>query len=148
MQVIDVNVLVALFVEDHPHHDAASQWWDEATSTGEPFTVPEIVWVGFTRLLTSGRTPIAPVDLATAWEFASAVMAQPSHARYVSSPRTLGEFTRLGIGARATGNLLTDAYVAACAAAYGATVVTFDRDFRKFDGVKVMELAPADSTSG
>ena len=141
MQVVDVNVLVALFVEDHPHHGAASQWWDEVASTGEPFTVPEMVWVGFIRLMTGGRTPIAPVDFATAWEFASAVMAQPSHAGYVSSPRTLEEFARLGIGARAAGNLVTDTYIAACAATYGATVVTFDRDFRKFDKVLVKELS-------
>jgi len=143
MQVVDVNVLVALFVEDHPHHGAASQWWDEVASTGEPFTVPEMVWVDFIRLMTGGRTPIAPVDFATAWEFASAVMAQPMHARFVTDPRTLEEFTGLSQQARAHGNLVTDAYIAACAAAYGATVVTFDRDFRKFDGVKVKELSSA-----
>ncbi|HEX7740766.1 MAG TPA: TA system VapC family ribonuclease toxin [Marmoricola sp.] len=143
MQVVDVNVLVALFVEDHPHHGAASAWWDEVVSTGEPFTVPEIVWMGFARLMTSGRTPIAPVDFATAWEFAAAVMAQPMHTRFATDPRTLEEFAELNQQARAKGNLVTDAYIAACAATYGATVVTFDRDFRKFDGVKVKELAPS-----
>lgn len=33
------------------------------------------------------------------------------------------------------------AFIAACASAIGATVVTFDRDFRKFDGLRVLELA-------
>jgi predicted nucleic acid-binding protein len=34
---------------------------------------------------------------------------------------------------------VTDAYIAASAVTLGAGVVTFDRDFRKFDGVRILE---------
>ena len=43
--------------------------------------------------------------------------------------------------AKASANLVTDAYIAAAAIALGATVVTFDRDFRRFDGLSVLELS-------
>ena len=44
-------------------------------------------------------------------------------------------------GADASANLVTDAYIASAAMAMGATVVTFDRDFRRFDGLSVLELS-------
>ena len=42
--------------------------------------------------------------------------------------------------AGASADLVTDAYIAAAAISLGATVVTFDRDFRRFDGLSVLEL--------
>jgi hypothetical protein len=45
-----------------------------------------------------------------------------------------------GLLARAgtAGNLVNDAHLAALALEYGATVVTFDRDFARFEGVRVL----------
>ena len=39
---------------------------------------------------------------------------------------------------QAHGGLVIDAYLAALASEYGATVVIFDRDFARFDGVVVL----------
>lgn len=50
-------------------------------------------------------------------------------------------FTNQCREASATANLVTDAYIAATAISLGATLVTFDRDFRRFDGLKVLELS-------
>ncbi len=38
----------------------------------------------------------------------------------------------------ARGNLVSDAYLAALAIEYGATLVTFDRNFARFGGVTIM----------
>lgn len=141
MNVLDVNVLIALYRAEHPHHDAARTWWNESAAAGEPFTVPDLVWVAFTRIITNRRAVTVPATFEQAWTFAEAVIAQPTYLTFAAEPRTLHEFARLSHDVNATGNLITDAYIASTAAVYGATLVTFDRDFRKFDGARVTELA-------
>lgn len=139
--VIDLNVLIALASADHTHRSAALAWWNDATDAGDTFTVPDVVWVGFARIMTNGRAVRTPVSWADAWSFAEAFMAQPKYLRFHVDPRTMDEFARLASTVGARGDLVTDAYIAACAAAYGGTVVTFDRDFRKFDDLRVLELS-------
>lgn len=140
MKLIDVNVLVAMFLADHVHHDSAADWWQDALEAGEPVTVPDMVWVGFVRLVTNSRVVTTPATFEQAWAFTEAVAAQPTYLTFSSDPAVLAGFAQLGGEASARGDLVTDAYIAACAKAYAATVVTFDRDFRKFDGLRVMEL--------
>ena len=140
MNVLDANVVLALYRPDHVHHVAASRWWDGALSGGDPFTVPDLVWVAFTRLVTNHRVLPVPATFEQAWAYAEAVQQQGAYATYQAHPRTLVEFARLCSESRAVGNLITDAYIAAIATSLGGTVITFDRDFRKFDGVRVVEL--------
>lgn len=141
MNVLDVNVLIALYRAEHPHHETARSWWDDSCGAGEPFAVPDLVWVAFARIVTNSRALAVPATFEQAWSFADAVMAQPTYLIFSAEPRTLAGFARLCQEVGATGNLITDAYIAASSAAYGATLVTFDRDFRKFDGLRVNELA-------
>ena len=140
MNVLDTNVVIALFRADHPHHEPAWAWFREALADGEPFTVPDIVWVALTRVATSRRVFADPAPFATTWDFVDSMRQQPTYLAFMGTPRTLHEYERLATAARATGTLLTDVYIAATARSLGGTVVTFDRDFRKFDGVRVKEL--------
>jgi predicted nucleic acid-binding protein len=41
--------------------------------------------------------------------------------------------------ASAAANLATDAYIAAFALSWAASVATLDRDFRRFDGLRIIE---------
>ncbi len=141
MNVPDVNVLIGLFRPEHPHHAAARSWWATSRAAGEPFTVPEVVWSGFARVVTNPRAFTVAASFAEAWAFVESVTRQPTHRTYAAHPRTLAEFARLAGESGARGNLVADAYIAACAAAYGGTVVTFDRDYRRFDGLRVLELS-------
>lgn len=141
MNFPDVNVLIGLFRPDHVFHDAARRWWRETVDHGETFTVADVVWTGFARTVTNPRIFAVPAPFPEAWAFIDAVTRQPTYRAFVSHARTLEEFGRLGHLARARANLVSDAYIAACAAAYGGTVVTFDRDFRRFDDLRVRELA-------
>ena len=141
MNVLDANVLLALYRTDHPHHESATAWWQESLSTGESCTVPDLVWVVFIRIATNRRVFPVPATFDQTWAFAYAMIHQATYLRFASDIDTLYEFARLGAQARATANLVTDAYVAATASALGATVVTFDRDFRRFEGLRVIELA-------
>lgn len=141
MNVLDVNVLVALFTDDHVHHQRARAWLDQSLERGEPFTVPDIVWASFIRLVTNRRVRAIPATFDEAWQFVVSLRRQGAYLEFAGHPRTLTEFAHLCIGSNATADLVTDAFVAASAVTLGATVVTFDRDFRKFDGVRILEPA-------
>lgn len=52
-----------------------------------------------------------------------------------------GILGRLLLGAGTAGNLTTDAHLAALAIEHGAQVLTFDRDFARFAGVRIAALA-------
>lgn len=140
MQLPDVNVLVALLREGHPHHATASTWLEETAEAGEPFSVPDVVATGLVRVGTNPRIWQDPATPQQVFEFLDDLRAEPTHLGWVTSPRAEALFRRVTLGSGVTGARVSDAWIAATAMAYKATVVTFDRDFRRFDGVEVKEL--------
>lgn len=139
MNLPDVNILVALYRPDHVHHEPASEWWE--SSAHETFTVPDAAWSGFIRTATNRRIWADPASASEAWDFARSVMEQSTHRSFPSDAGVLAHFERLCREVNAHANLVSDAYLAASAVAVGGTVVTFDRDFRKFDDLRVLELS-------
>ena len=139
MNVVDVNVLVALARADHPHHASATAWFTASLAEGTPFSAPDFVEAGFVRVVTNRRF-WAPMPLDAVFEFLEAFRAQPGYVTWVTSPHTSEIFKQLSLDLGVSGPRSSDLFIAALAAAYGARVVTFDRDFRAFDGVDVTEL--------
>lgn len=141
MIVLDVNVLLALFREDHPDHEVAHTWWESESQRGTSITVPDLVWVGFLRIATDRRAFTDPAPLEHALRFVRSVADQPAYARFVAHPHLLDAFVRTCDAGRVVGNRVTDAYIAAVTISLGARLATFDRDFRRFDGLVAVELA-------
>lgn len=139
MKVWDVNVLLAHFHPAHPQHEATTRWVSHELTTGEPFTVPDLVWVGFLRLATHRQVLDVPATFAEAWSYLDAVRRQPTYLPHAPDASLLDGLHRVALEASANADLVTDAYIAAVAVSLGAAVATFDRDFRKFDGVRVVE---------
>jgi len=68
---------------------------------------------------------------------AIAVWLTPSHTVLVEpSARHLSLLRGLLAGVGTAGNLVPDAHLAALALEYDATVISFDRDFGRFEGVR------------
>ncbi len=103
-------------------------------------TVPDLVWVGFIRVVTHPRILRPPSSPEEAWRFVEAVQAMGTYIQYASHPRLMSLFAAHCRDANASADLVTAAYIASATAALGATLVTFDRDFRRFDGLSVLEL--------
>src|SRR5690606_35149232 len=53
--LLDVNVVLAAFRQDHAHHSLARPWLERTISTGTGILVPDAVWVGFVRLATNSH---------------------------------------------------------------------------------------------
>lgn len=140
MQLPDVNVLVALLRESHPHHATASAWLEETANAGEPFSVSDVVATGLVRVGTNPRIWQDPATTQQVFDFLDDLRAEPTHLVWVTSPRAETLFRQVALDSGVTGPRVSHAWIAATALAYKATVVTFDRDFRRFDGVEVNEL--------
>ncbi len=138
MIVLDVNVLLATFRADHAHHPIARRWLDRVLDTGTGILVPDFAWVGFVRLVTNTHIFEVPSTPAEAFEFMDALCSVPSYAGIPGLPDGLAAFRDTVLGADAWGNLVPDAYLAAIARAHAVPVASFDRDFRRFDGLEII----------
>lgn len=96
----------------------------------------ELVLSRFLRVVTHPRAMTTPAPVEAALGFAAALREQPNAMILSPGPRHWGIFERLCREAGATGNLVPDAYLAALAIEHGAEVVTADRDFARFPGVR------------
>lgn len=141
MIVLDVNILIAAFRQDHPHHDATRPWLAALLGGYDDVVVPDPVWVGFLRIVTHPNALIEPSSLDEAAAFITDVVSAPA---YLTAPPFTESATRLVDLCResqATANLVPDAYIASVALGYGCPVATFDRDFRRFDGLAIVTPA-------
>ncbi len=136
MILLDVNVLLAAHRDDHPHHRLVRPWFEGLLKGDEPFTVADITWASFVRIATSRRIFTVPTPLDGAFGFLKAVRGQPQHVAVAPGERHLGMFEELCHAADATGDLAADAYVAAIAMEQDCELVSLDRDFARFSGLR------------
>jgi hypothetical protein len=76
-----------------------------------------------------------PSSQEEALYFCDNLLTRPNHFRAEPGPRHWMIFSRLCIDAKANGNPVTDAWIAAIAIEWGCEVITFDRDFSMFKGL-------------
>jgi toxin-antitoxin system PIN domain toxin len=142
VKVVDANVLPYAVDEDSPNHAAAHAWLDEALAGAEPIAFAWVVLLAFLRLSTHPSLAAQPLTLDQATEQLEEWLGEPPALvvhptdRHVSLLR--GLLTPLGTAA----NLVSDAHLAALALEHGAGIVSFDRDFQRFEGVAWSQPAP------
>ena len=135
MLVLDVNVVIARHRADHRHHAATRRWFDASVATSETFTVPNVVWGSFLRLVTNRRAFPVPTPRDAAFAYIDAVRAHPSHRPLEPGRQHLDLLRRVCDEADAGGDLVPDAVIAAIALEHGCAVASFDRDFARFSSV-------------
>jgi toxin-antitoxin system PIN domain toxin len=133
--LVDANVLLHAVNQHAREHEAARDWLGEALNAREAVAFGWTVVLAFLRVATHPSVFPRPLtsDQAAAtverWlDAAPAVVLDPTR-------RHLGLLRGLLAQAGTAGNLVADAHLAALALEHGATVVSFDRDFGRFDGV-------------
>lgn len=138
MIVLDVNVLLAAFRHDHSHHERTRPWFDRLFVQEEGVIVPDFVWVGFVRLVTNSHIFEVPSSIGEAFDFVDAVCAASAYRPVAGLSDGLTAFRQLSVESDAWGNLAPDAYIASVALSHGCPVASFDRDFRRFDGLEIV----------
>lgn len=135
--LLDVNVWLALAIEEHPHHQPAAAYWSRAEETRFFCRVSAMSLV---RLLTHPKLMAnKPLTLARAWALYQAFAALEGVAM-VGEPEALDIELAALITPQLPARLFTDAYFAALAQKAGLRLVTFDRDFKRFGQLAVLRL--------
>jgi uncharacterized protein len=136
VRLADVNVLVAAFRDDAPGHNVCRGLIEEMVDGPLPYGVNDLVLSGFARVATHPRVFDPPAPIEDALAFAEAYRGGAGAVRVEPGPRHWAIFSSLCRTARAKGNLVPDAYLAALAVEAGCEWVTADRDFGRFPDLK------------
>lgn len=136
----DVNVWLALAVQEHPHHDQALAYWQHHAAARVWFC--RVTMLGLVRLLTQpklmGSGALEPTAALSAYERFASLPEVGLRADPLGCDRALQRLLQPGLPRR----LLTDVYLAAFAESANLRLVTFDRDFGRFEGLSALQLGP------
>jgi toxin-antitoxin system PIN domain toxin len=128
----DVNVLVAAYRPDHPHHQCARAWLDDAVihaANGRiSLTLLGTVITGFLRITTNPKIFRETDPLQDLTDFVDSLLSCPG-VQFQPQGATWPNLRQVCLAQQIGGNLLTDALIAATVVQSGETLCTFDRDF-------------------
>jgi len=136
MRLADVNVLVNAHRAEALEHSVARSWLERAINGVEPFGVVDAVLASFVRIVTNRRVFPVPTRTAEALTFCELLRSAPGVIPVASGRRHWEVFAELCTQLNVRGNLVPDAYLAALAIEHGATLVTYDRGFARFPGLR------------
>lgn len=136
MLCVDVNVLVNGLNEQAADHDRVGKWLEDAVNGTEPVGIPDVVGSGFVRISSNRRIFSEPSTSTAAWSSLRSVLAAPAVRLLTPGEQHWGSFERLCHQVDARGNDVSDAYIAAYAIENNATLVTDDRGFSRFEGLR------------
>ncbi len=136
MLVADVNVLVDAHRIGAPRHRAVREWLETARTGDEQLAIPSVVASAFVRIVTNRRVFPDPASIHVALEFIDELTTGPAVRPIEPGPRHWTLFSELCRGSAATGDRVPDAWLAAMAIENRATLITADRGFGRYPGLR------------
>lgn len=135
MILVDANLL--LYAEDalHPDNSRARAWWDDALSGTDPVCLCWTVLGAYVRIGTNRRVFEKPLSIMQAVSRVESWLDQPCTRVVQATERHREVFGSLLVEGQATGNLVTDAHLAALAMEHGCRLASTDADFSRFPGL-------------
>jgi uncharacterized protein len=138
MILVDANLLIYAIDRESVHHSKARVWVDQILSETTPVGIAWIVVLAFLRVTTIQRqtrkvlSPERAIALVDSW------LAMPHVSLVLPGERHWPILRNLLQVSGTSGNLTSDAHLAALAIEHGYTVFTADSDFQRFAGVSVV----------
>jgi toxin-antitoxin system PIN domain toxin len=140
MKLPDTNVLLHAVQAASPCNRSATQWMEDAFNGSEGVGLAWIVLLGFLRISTRTGVLQKPLPVADALSVVDSWLTHPNARIVHPGEKHAGILGRLLITAATAGNLTTDAHLAALAIEHNAEIGTFDRDFKRFAGLRFQLL--------
>jgi Predicted nucleic acid-binding protein, contains PIN domain len=130
--LIDANILLYCVDTSHPRQPRAAAFMQEALNSPIRVAFPWQSLTAFVRIATNPRASQSPLSGAQAWNYVDDWLnAYPAWIPPTSTD-TARIFGDLLSTEEVTGNLVSDAALAAIAIEHGIPVVTNDTDFHRF----------------
>ena len=136
MILVDANLLLYAYDTSSPDHDAARVWLEAAINGDERVGIGLQVILAFMRIATHPGVFERPLSSTDAIAIVGSWLQRPQVA--IASPgdrhwQTLADVAASG---QARGARLMDAHLAALAFEHGATLLTTDRGFARYPGLR------------
>lgn len=134
----DVNVLLYAFRRDSARHIDYRRWL-ERTVNDEAYGIAPQTLASLVRISTHPGIYVTPSQVSEAVAFCETILEAPGCTVIQPGTRHWAIFTDVCRQARATGNLVQDAWFAALAIESGCEWITTDRDYARFPGLRWRE---------
>jgi toxin-antitoxin system PIN domain toxin len=139
MQAIDTNILIHAEVESSERHGPALKILRGLAEGALPWAIPWPCIYEFLRVVTHPRVFHPPVPLNIALQDLRKVLASPSLFLLAETARHASVLDQVISQSGAMGNLIHDAHIVALCLEHGVSeIITGDRDFTRFAGLKVI----------
>jgi toxin-antitoxin system PIN domain toxin len=132
----DVNVLVYAQRREFPDHERYRLWLEECLNGDEPVAFVGPVVSGFLRVVTNRRIFLTPTPLEVAAAHLETMLGAPAAVVPDLPGACIDALIEQCRAGDAAGDLVSDAYLAATATVLGAALVSADRDFARFAGLR------------
>jgi toxin-antitoxin system PIN domain toxin len=138
---VDTNVLVYAHREESPRHERALEAVAGFAEGDEPWGLPVFVVSEFLRVVTHPRVYSPPTSRPAALATVDALLASPTVRMLTPGDRFWPLFKAAVEEGQATGNRIFDAQLVAICREHGvATILSEDRDFRRFPSISLQTL--------
>ncbi len=138
MRLLDANILMYASFDVFPQHARTKKWLDaRLNDTDTPLGIPWESIMAFVRLSSNPRIMQPAISVAEAWGQVRSWLAMPCvwmpvatvrHRHYLDTFLNLPEMNH---------KLVADAHLAALAIEHGLVMVSADKDFRLFPGLRI-----------
>jgi len=135
-QLIDASLVIWAHHEQFTQHQSAKRWWATTLTSTPSVGIPWPTIVAFVRISTHPRALSRPLDVSTAYGVVEEWLTRTNVFLPVPTDRhamLYGAMLRTG---KAAGNHTTDAHLAALAVEWGLEVMSADRDFARYPGLR------------
>ncbi len=136
MIVIDVNLLLYAYTPNSPSHKKAVAWLEATLSKDESVGLPWQVISAFIRIVANRNVPGFSRPVEEAILAVEEWLLQPNVRVLTPGDGHWPIFRRMIVEGQATGDLVSDAQIAAMTIEYGGVLYTADRDFARFPGLR------------
>ena len=141
MIAVDTNILIYAHRGETELHEAATARLVALAEGVQRWALPIFCVAEFMRVVTHRRVFDPPSTVTQAAAFVHGIAASPSCEVVQPGPEFLGHLLETALAANAHGNLMFDAQIAALCREFGVdAVLTHDRDFERFEGLRTSRL--------
>jgi toxin-antitoxin system PIN domain toxin len=139
MKLLDANILLYAYDKSSAHHESCRTWLETVFNTPETIALPWQTILAFVRISTNPRAVKNPLSSARACDIVGTWLERQNVVVVNAADRFWEILRGQIVDAQVSGPLVTDAALAALAIEQGATLCSTDRDFRRFEGLKLVD---------
>jgi hypothetical protein len=134
--LLDANLLLWAHHRGFAQHEQARRWLAAALSEIPVVGIPWPSVLAFLRMSTHPRAFQQPLEIKAAWQIVDGWLSRPNVRTPAPTDAHADLLRDMLVAGRAAGNHTTDAHLAALAIEWGLLLLSADRDFARYPGLR------------